>query len=310
MGLFGSKEECPICGGKVKGLFKSKIEGHAICSNCYGFVDLPNGMTNHMTLNDFRGYMAFREENDQLRQQFQVSQQVDFGWLDDKFMFDFSNRLMCMDKHIMNKTVFEGKNIRSFIIREDSAPLFEGSPSGLVCYTSTVPDRVMMMAPQLNQMRMQMQMQRNTERFIDMLDGERDNNTYYGDRYMDVPEPFKNFVVEIHLDHPYWKVISADMGGPTFSNTTPDIHDYLRDYQNSAATMEQLANALMAIAFPGAPVQRAGSVSAPAMGSSPVVTPTMSTDAVAEIQRFKALMEQGILTEEEFAAKKRQLLGI
>ncbi|MBR6677388.1 MAG: SHOCT domain-containing protein [Oscillospiraceae bacterium] len=36
----------------------------------------------------------------------------------------------------------------------------------------------------------------------------------------------------------------------------------------------------------------------------------MSVDAVSEIQRFKALVDQGILTEEEFAAKKRQLLGI
>ena len=33
-------------------------------------------------------------------------------------------------------------------------------------------------------------------------------------------------------------------------------------------------------------------------------------DVVAEIQRYKKLMDDGILTEEEFTAKKRQLLGI
>jgi hypothetical protein len=33
-------------------------------------------------------------------------------------------------------------------------------------------------------------------------------------------------------------------------------------------------------------------------------------DPVAEIQRFAALRDQGILTEEEFAAKKKQILGI
>ena len=33
-------------------------------------------------------------------------------------------------------------------------------------------------------------------------------------------------------------------------------------------------------------------------------------DAVNEIQRYKALLDAGVLTEEEFAAKKRQLLGI
>ena len=33
-------------------------------------------------------------------------------------------------------------------------------------------------------------------------------------------------------------------------------------------------------------------------------------NTVAEIKRFKDLLEQGVITEEEFAAKKRQLLGI
>jgi hypothetical protein len=33
-------------------------------------------------------------------------------------------------------------------------------------------------------------------------------------------------------------------------------------------------------------------------------------DPVAEIQKYKTLLDQGIITEEEFTAKKRQLLGI
>lgn len=38
--------------------------------------------------------------------------------------------------------------------------------------------------------------------------------------------------------------------------------------------------------------------------------PAAPADAVNEIQRYKALLDAGVLTEEEFAAKKRQLLGI
>ena len=37
---------------------------------------------------------------------------------------------------------------------------------------------------------------------------------------------------------------------------------------------------------------------------------TQAADPVAEIRRYKELLDEGILTEEEFAAKKRQLLGI
>ena len=40
-------------------------------------------------------------------------------------------------------------------------------------------------------------------------------------------------------------------------------------------------------------------------GAAPV-----PADAVAEIQKYKTLLDAGVLTEEEFTAKKRQLLGI
>ncbi|MGO9498177.1 MAG: SHOCT domain-containing protein [Solirubrobacteraceae bacterium] len=33
-------------------------------------------------------------------------------------------------------------------------------------------------------------------------------------------------------------------------------------------------------------------------------------DEVAELQKYAALKEQGVITEEEFAAKKKQILGI
>lgn len=307
MGLFGKKKTCAICGGKVPALFPWKVGGQLVCNICHGQVDLPDGVESSMTLEEFQTYCQFREENLQLKQQFHVTQKVDFGWLDDKFLFDMSNGLLCMDKNL-NKTIFKGSQVKSFVIKEDNAPLFEGSPAGLICYTSTVPDRAMAMAPQINQFRMQAQMQRNLERIADRLDNDQNNSTYHSTS-IDIPEPFKKFLVEIQFEHPYWHVFSADMTGPTFDNDIPDVDDYLRDYKNRAAIMEQLARALMELSFPSAPKQRLGPTTAPMAGQT-IVTPTAPVDAVAEIQRFKDLMDQGIITEEEFAAKKRQLLGI
>ena len=301
----------------MKGLLPWKIDGQLICNECYGHVHLPNNAVNHMSLQDFRGYMAFREENHMLKDQFHVTDQVDFGWLDDKFLFDMNNGLLCMDKNL-NDTIFEARHIKSFTIREDAALLFQGSASGLVCQASTVPDRIAAMEPQIMQYKMMEQRQRNMERMVDMLDGERNNNTNNYRRTIDIPEPFKKFVVEIRFNHPYWNVYTADMGGPTFNNSFPDAGDYMRVYNDRAAIMEQLARTLMAFAFPGAPEQYLTPMSAGMVGMAgmagmagqTVVNPTMNVDAVAEIQRFKSLMEQGIITEEEFTAKKRQLLGI
>ena len=306
MGLF-DKKICAICGGKASRLFPWKIDGQYVCNLCHGQVDLPRGMEDGMTMDEFKAYLQFREDNHQLKQQFQVTQKVDFGWLDDKFLFDATNGLLCMDKNL-DKTIFYGNQVKSFVIKEDNTPLFEGSPAGLICYTSTVPDRVMAMAPQINQFRMQAQMQRNMERIADRLDDGKSNSSYTSTR-IDIPEPFKTFLVEIQFEHPYWSVFTADMTGPTFDNDIPDVDDYLRDYHSKAETMGQLARALMQVAFPGAPEQQVAPTTAPMVGQA-VVTPTMSVDAVTEIQRFKDLMDQGIITEEEFAAKKRQLLGL
>lgn len=344
MGLFDKREPCAICGGKVKALFPWKVEGQLVCNACHGVLDIPEEMQKDISMAKFVEYRNFREENHKLKDIFNVGLKVDFGWLDDKIMFDFTNKLMCLDKNL-DKTIFEGGQIRSFTIREDAYSLFEGSPAGLMCYPSSVPDRVMAMAPQINQYRMQEQMRRNMEMMRDMRDGDNDR-TYYGSSTFDIPEPFNKFVVEIQMEHPYWRTLTLDTSGPSFSSTDPDVNDYMNSYQERSNTMRQLAQALMDVAFPGAPVQQMGNGmggmygaagmggmygaagmgvqnmygaagmgaqtmnrSVP-MGGQPVMNSSMPVDAVAEIQRFKALMDQGIISEAEFEAKKRQLLGL
>jgi len=51
----------------------------------------------------------------------------------------------------------------------------------------------------------------------------------------------------------------------------------------------------------------------PAAAAAPAAAPTAAPaqqDEMAEIQKLAQMKEQGILTEEEFAAKKKQILGI
>ena len=141
------------------------------------------------------------------------------------------------------------------------------------------------MAPQIDHFRMRARMQRGR-------DGAQDTIRF------DIPEPFRAFNLEIYFDHPYWTAFTADMDGPTFDNTDPCIDRYLERYHDCVMILEQLAQALMELAFPG--------------GNAVDATPAAASviDAVTEIQRFKALLDQGIITEEEFTAKKRQLMGL
>ena len=306
MGLFSKKPPCPICGGKIPLILPSKIEGEYICNNCYNKIDMDADKESNLTMQGFREYLAFYNQNQILKDQFVVSERIDFGLWDTKIIFDYQNKLFCMSKN-PDKTVFEGSQLKSFTIREDSTPLFEGSAAGIRRYASTVTERVMAMAPQIAQVAANKRMART----LDRLDDGKANNSVPM-QYFDVPEPFQAFNVELHFDHSYWMVLKCDMDGPRFDNTLPDVNNYLRSYQQSIEEMEKLVAALRTVAFPEAPEQSVGPGMA-GMGTmymsmvSPAAAPA---DAIEEIKKYKALMEDGVISQQEFEAKKKQLLGI
>ena len=305
MGLFSKKDPCAICGGKVSGLFPPKIEKQLICKECYGVVDLPSGVENGMTLADFKAYRAFRTENQLLKEDFRVNEHPHFAFYE--FAIDTEHRLFCTTLQL-DKTIFKGEQIKSFVIREDTKPLFEGGPDGLIRHASMVPQTARALGPQIAQYKMQREMFRAMERQAELQDPEHKRPRPVEPRF-DIPEPFGKYYLEIQFEHPYWKEFREDESGPTFSTWDPDVASYLRDYDEQFQKIEQLARALMAVAFPGAPEINVDECGTGAQAATRAAS-AAPVDAVAEIKKYKELLDQDLITEEEFTAKKRQLLGI
>ncbi len=302
MGLFSKKPPCPICGGKISWFLPAKIEGEYICDTCYSKIDMESDKSGRLTMQGFKEYLVFYDQNQLLRDQFAISERIDFGLWDTKIIFDYQNKLFCMSKN-PDKTVFEGKQLKSFIIKEDSTPLFEGTAEAIRCYASTVPERAMALAPHISQFMMSRQM----ARALDKLDDGKENRTAPMQNF-NVPEPFRAFNVELHFDHPYWTVIKCDMDGPRFSNTHPDVNDYILSYQRCIEEISKLVDALKTVAFPGTPKQPVNLGLAGVQTVHTTVAPPI--DAIEEIKKYKTLMEEGIISQQEFEAKKKQLLGI
>ncbi|MEA5084911.1 MAG: DUF4428 domain-containing protein [Lachnospiraceae bacterium] len=300
MDLFSKKPPCPICGGKISWLLPSKIEGEYICDNCNNKIDMEEDKRNHLTMQEFREYLAFCHQNQRLKEQFVTTERIDFGFWDTKIIFDYQNKLFCMSKN-PDKTVFEGKQLKSFIIKEENSPLFEGSTAGIRRYASTVPERATALAPQIAQFVANRQMARTLDK---MDDGKVNNSTPV--QFFNVPEPFKAFNVELHFDHPYWTVFKCDMDGPRFSNDRPDVNDYIRSYKRGIEELEKLEAAFKTVAFPDAQEQYVGGCAQQSVHT----TMAFPADAIEEIKRYKVLMEEGIISLQEFDAKKRKLLGI
>lgn len=313
MGLFSNnKKPCPICGNPTPRLFPTEIEDQPICKECKKKIDLPGGAADIKTLSDFRQYLAAYEENQALGAMFQMTYRYSYGY--HFLLLDENNGLIRL-KDTDNSWILEKRYLKSFRILEDDKPLYESSSGTLKCYQSEIPGRVNALAPVITQFEYQKrEYERQEEREAMRMRGkETDEERKERERIANLYRPrfnapvlFKGFRTEITFDHPYWPSFETTVNSPTFDDTYPSIDRYLKRYREQTEELHLLAAKLMYMIDPAAGETRIGSAAAPA-ASSKADAPL---DAVAEIRRYKELLEQGLLTEEEFTAKKRQVLGI
>ena len=320
MGLFSNnKKLCPICGNPTPRLFPKKLGDTPICSECESKIDLPDGAWFEMTLEGLETYMEVHKENQALRDAFSENYRYVFGFAGGMIIIDNNNRLFRLQDN-NNKWTMDASNLKSFRILEDDKVVYESCDNKLLCHTSDVPEKAEALQPIIDQYLYEKREYEMMERVVEMREemnkrrpGEfpassASDNLSRLRPSLDVENPLDKFYVELTLEHPYWSEARRELSAPSFSTISPSVSEYLQDYQGKADEMHELAVHLMDIICPGAEeiydaVEVDDTVAAPAQ-AVPVV------DAVEEIKKYKELLDSGIITEEEFAAKKRQLMGI
>lgn len=309
MGLFSNnKKLCPICGNPTPRLMATKVDDMPICKECANKIYLPNGMLENMNIEAFRQYMNFYDENKQLREVFFETYHYNFGLFGDDLVLDSAHGLLRM-KNNKEALVFEAASLKNFRILEGDKVLYESRKQGLLCHKSDVPERVKGMSAlidQFNLQRREYEWMERREKEREERARERGENVVH--RYtprptFTVPELFQHYHIELSFDHPYWTEVRWEVVAPSFDSNYPSIESYLVDYENSTEKMRALAVNLMQLMNPAAQEIAAGSSLA-----EPQTTQVI--DTVEEIKKYKQLLDMGIITEEEFSAKKRQLLGI
>lgn len=316
MGLFTSKKNpCPFCGGPTPRLLATTIEGVPICGDCKDKMDLPDGTAN-LSLEDARQYLAFYDENKALRDTFNATFKYNCLAWNDLIQIDVEQRLFRIrDKR--DSLVMEPSCLKAFRILEDSKVLFESTPEGLKWYETDTIAQAQAAQPLLDQYNAQMEQYQQAEWMNEMIKEmeERGNvkssspMRYVSKPSFDVSPPISKFYVELTLDHPYWGgVRTMEDNAPDWGIITPSIQDFIRKYEKKLELLHALAINLMGVIDPDAPENHI-LLSTPADDAIDT-QPKSVTDLAEEIQKYKGLLDDGLITEEEFAAKKRQLLGI
>ena len=319
MGLFSNKNKlCPICGEPTPRLFATKVEDMPLCKVCANKVFLPDGALEQMSLNEFEAYMNYYEENQVLRDKFQPTYEfyVDAGMT---IKMDAKNGLFSLSGDAQ-ALVFEKSCIETYRILEDDEPLFQGNKKAIKFFESKVPQMVRELAPMISRFEMQKREYEMMERMEDMIDRQDDDNNNRPRRYHVRPsfygnEPFRHFSVRVRMEHPYWTGIHRGaIAAPTFNSSYPSIESYMRDYNDKVEALQDLALQFKKLVNPNSKEIYEGEKLEQTPVATTTVTPVVQAvpevDAVEEIKKYKGLLDAGIITEDEFVAKKKQLLGI
>ena len=94
MGLFSNnKKLCPVCGNPTPRLLATKIQDTPICKECDKKIYLQKGRTDRMTIDDFKQYIQFYEDNQALRDQFEENYSFNFGLFGGDLVLDIFHGL-------------------------------------------------------------------------------------------------------------------------------------------------------------------------------------------------------------------------
>ena len=316
MGLFSNnKKLCPICGSPTPRLLATVVDDKPLCKACAAKIDLPDGALGNMSIEAFQNYLDFYEQNRPMREQFTQTYQFSFGFFSGGILLDTDHRLLRL-KYGDGAFAFTADEFACFRIYEDDRLLMEGKKGSLDLYRSEVPAILKRMAPLVMSYLYEKREYERLEELERMLDKDSESRSSVrrlrGEPTFNEPAPVREFSLEIQLHHPYWGSFRQKISAPVFLQSEPNLDDYKRDYAQKVTELHTLAVNLMKILDPSAPEHRnvGGTDDAE---QRPAQTPAQApaqTDTVTELKRYKELLDAGVLSEEEFAAKKKQLLGI
>lgn len=259
MGLFGSKENCSICGQTVKGK-RLRVSDGIICSSCIELcskeIDTLSfiSQAGSYTVSDFKNHIEFMKNENKSREQIFK----DSSCVDDHIKVDFKNKLFYFPEvGLRSPLFFSFSDLLNYELVENGSTLLKGG------FGSAVVGGVLL-GP------------------AGMITG-----GILGKKHKDV---VNSLYVTITLNNSLLSFKKIDF-------IKSEVKKGSLTYKLKKKSAESLISILDRICS-----------SAGSEVSS--MQPQINISAADEIKKFKELLDAGIITEEEFNAKKKQLLGI
>jgi len=328
MGLFSNnKKLCPVCGSPTPRLLSTKVEGQALCSACGDKVSfMAESKKGSLTMSSLNEYLAFYDADASVRASFNADFEKQCSGL-------FTNKAVLCD---YSKRVFKLTNMNdaftlpadSFVrleVRQDNDVVIELTRDALKIYDTHVIEKIEALKPEVDKYN-------NIHDMVDTMKGISDAREYtkaiqegrtidYAEKLQNdrdfersrpnfrCTEPFNKWYMTIEIDHPWGEGFSHHDSQIFFDTQYPSIADALDKYQTEFVGYKEIAMALRKICCPDCQIIDETNQAAPGT-AAPSTSSSAATSVADDLKKFKELLDDGIITQEEFDAKKKQLLGL
>lgn len=312
MGIFSNdKKACPICGNATPRLFPTKVEGLPLCKECAGKISMESSMMPKLTINELWTHLDYRKANADKFASFTDTEQHGVGRYAILHM-DVEKKLFYIaEGRPSNPPVFEYAELVSFGLMEDGRTVAQCNAGGYELSSSAIETYVIPVKPLVKP---------RAAKPAATVTGASD-----AEAKPEAPDkPIDSLRLSITVNNPYWKVLNYNIALPEL-DSEDELRRWVSDYkallstaleacealsrimgvktrQQIAAEVKEKAEAIEAIQSAQAAAKEAENAAKEAKNANEAASIEM-------LKKWKELLDMGAITQEEFEAKKRELLS-
>ncbi len=322
MGLFtNDKKGCPICGNGTPRLFPTKVEGLPLCKECAAKINMEQGMLKNLTINELWDHLDYRKANSETFATFTDNETHGMG----NFVLhmDTDKQLFYIaDGQASNPALFKFDELVSFNLMEDGRTVIQCNKDGYTDGKSSIEEYKL---PPLKPL---------VKPGVRPVAAAADNGNKAPEQEEKPKAPDKpidSLKLNVTLNNPYWKSKVYNVSLPSVESEEA-LREWVNDYRNTFAaamdTCEAMAGimgvktgkqALTAIKEKAEAIQAVQNAEAAKLEAEQKAKEAAAAEkagkqadelqAIEMLKKWKELLDMGAITEEEFAAKKAELLG-
>ena len=335
MGIFtNDKKGCPICGNPTPRLFPTKVEGLPLCKECAAKINMEQSMLKNLTINELWDHLDYRKANSET-----------FGTFTDNETHGMGNYVLHMDtdKRLFyiadgspsNPALFKFEELVSFNLMEDGRTVIQCNKDSYSEGTSSIENyKLPPLKPFVKPSAM---VNKPVAASTDKQPGRTSmaassSNAQTAEEKPKAPDkPVDSLKLNVTLNNPYWKSKVYNVSLRSLE-TEDDIRPWVNDYKNTFAaavdtceamagimgvkTGKQMMNAtkekaeaILAVQEAEAAAKEAEAAAQAAETAAKIAKAADDNAAIEMLRKWKELLDMGAITQEEFDAKKKEIIG-